>query len=306
MIMNLKMMKKNMTIKPILLMMKGLPGSGKSHYAKRLVSGEEVFAPEENEKRIWKRVNKDDLRAMIHDGKHTKSNEKDIVAARDTLITVCLGAGFSVVVDDTNFAPYHEKRLRELAHNLGADFYQKLMETTLDECIKNDLKRDASVGRDVILKMHEQYIRPTMHVEQDHSLPHAVIFDMDGTLSLMGDRNPYDASTCENDAPNEQVVYMCKMLYSCGKHIVIVSGRSEEYKSQTVSWLEKNGISCSALFMRPKDNWEKDWIIKKRIFMESIRPKWFIESAFDDRMQVSELCWRDLGITTFQVATGNF
>src|SRR5207245_9019847 len=49
-----------------LLLLKGLPASGKSTYAKELVL------------KGWKRVNKDDLRAMIDNGKWSHSNE-DII-----------------------------------------------------------------------------------------------------------------------------------------------------------------------------------------------------------------------------------
>ena len=47
-----------------LLILKGLPASGKSTYAKELVS------------KGWKRVNKDDLRSMIDGGKWSKKNEE--------------------------------------------------------------------------------------------------------------------------------------------------------------------------------------------------------------------------------------
>ncbi len=55
---------------PSLLMLKGLPASGKSTYARKLV------ADSQSHKRKWKRANKDDLRAMIDDSNWSKTNEK--------------------------------------------------------------------------------------------------------------------------------------------------------------------------------------------------------------------------------------
>ena len=42
----------------------------------------------------------------------------------------------------------------------------------------------------------------------DASLPPCVIFDIDGTLALLGDRSPFDASTCEHDEINEAVQFI--------------------------------------------------------------------------------------------------
>jgi len=50
------------------LILKGLPASGKSTYAKELVA-----------KGNWKRINKDDLRAMLDCSKWSKANEKFVL-----------------------------------------------------------------------------------------------------------------------------------------------------------------------------------------------------------------------------------
>jgi predicted kinase len=67
-----------------LLMLKGLPASGKSTYAKKLAQDGYV------------RVNKDDLRAMLHAGKWSKINEKQVLATRDQIVRDSLFAGKSV------------------------------------------------------------------------------------------------------------------------------------------------------------------------------------------------------------------
>jgi adenylate kinase family enzyme len=58
-----------------ILILQGLPGSGKSTHAKILVA-----------KGGWTRVNKDDLRSMLHNAKWSKGNEKLVLSVRDSVI----------------------------------------------------------------------------------------------------------------------------------------------------------------------------------------------------------------------------
>ena len=74
---------------------KGLPGSGKSTWAKEMVS---------KNPNSYKRVNKDDLRAMLDNGKHSEDAEKFILNVRDSIILLALENGKHVIVDDTNLA----------------------------------------------------------------------------------------------------------------------------------------------------------------------------------------------------------
>lgn len=77
------------------LLLRGLPASGKSTYAKELVS----------KNHNWVRVNKDDLRAMMNNGEFSWKLEKQIVKAERELAENALKLGKNVIVDDTNFNP---------------------------------------------------------------------------------------------------------------------------------------------------------------------------------------------------------
>lgn len=280
-----------------LIMLRGLPGSGKSTWAKAQVTG----SPNS-----YKRINKDDLRSMLDCGHWSRDAEKFIVSVRDILITASLADGKHVLVDDTNFAPVHEARLRQLARENGAVFEIKDFDTPLDECIANDLKRLASVGEKVIRKMYDQYLRKAATPPVfDSSLPTAIICDLDGTLAHLNGRNPYDASTCEYDKLSVPVAAILTKFSATAK-VVFVSGRTDEYYNQTEAWLLGYGISYyEALFMRPTGDTRKDAIVKEEIYHREIEGKYNVLFVLDDRNQVVDM-WRSLGLTCLQVAEGNF
>lgn len=281
---------------PKLLMLKGLPGSGKSTYARELV-----------EKSQYTRVNKDDLRAMLHNSSHSKAKEQSVLAIRDAVVTEALGKGRNVVVDDTNFAPVHEERLREIAKDNHAQFESKFIDTPLDVCIERDLKRLNSVGQKVILQMYEQYLKPepAQPPKIDPSLPTAVICDIDGTLAHMVNRGPYDTSKYLDDAKDDTVHLAFDRIAGPDARI-ICSGRSAEFRESTAQWLADHGIPYDLLLMRPAGDVRKDCIVKRELYEQHIQGNYNVRLVLDDRNQVVDM-WRDeLGLTCFQVAPGNF
>lgn len=83
-------------------------------------------------------------------------------------------------------------------------------------------------------------------------------------------------------------------------NVIIFSGRDSICRELTVEWLNENGIKFHNLFMREMGNIEKDSIIKRRLFEENIRGKYFIEYVLDDRLQVCRM-WYSLGLTLLRV-----
>lgn len=282
-----------------LLMLKGLPASGKTTYAKELVA------------QGWKRVNKDDLRAMIDCSKWNKTNEANILEARDLLIIHYLDSGYNVVCDDTNFAPEHADKLSEIADNCDANFEEKFFDTPINECLKRDAKRgDKSVGGDVIFKMYYKYLRkPTLNIgdlstELESGKECAYIFDMDGTLALMKDRSPFDWARVGEDELNVAVGATLVVLAQHAK-IIIVSGRDGVCVKETADWLKKYNIPYDHLYMRPQGDVRPDQIVKKEIYEQFIKDKYITIGVFDDRDSVVSI-WRSLGLTCFQCDYGNF
>lgn len=278
-----------------LIMLRGISASGKTTWAKKYVA--------ENPGSL--QISKDELRAMLHDGKWTPGNEKIVLDMRDALIERALRTGRTVLVADTNLHPKHEARLRQIASEQKAEFEIKDFVVDFEEALERDAKREHPVGYVVLKQQWNDYIRPKLHVQQNDQLPSAVLCDMDGTLALLNGRSPYDASTCENDAPNTRIIGMLHYHLLHGFKIIIMSGRDSKYRPQTEAWLAKHGIIPDLLLMRVQDDKRKDAIIKEELFRAHVLPNYYTQTVFDDRDQVVRM-WRDLGLNVLQVADGNF
>ncbi len=288
---------------PKLLILKGLPASGKSTYAKQLV-----------EKENFKRVNKDDLRAMLDNSKWSKTNEKMVLSVRDHIVVTALTGGHSVVVDDTNLAPGHVPHLTALVKDIpDVTIEEKFFDTPLAECIRRDLARPESVGKKVIRRMYEGV--KELYVAQykeNPNLPYAIVCDIDGTLAHMAGRSPYDYTKVSTDIVDPIVR---DILYKYTQHdimeetppnyVIIVSGREDSCKTETYQWLQDNLIPFDELHMRKADDSRDDRIVKKEIYDTWIKNRYNVRFVLDDRDRVVEM-WRSLGLKVLQVGEGDF
>jgi len=268
-----------------LLVTKGLPASGKSTWAKEYIKNNHA-----------KRINKDLLREMLDDSVWTKGNEKFILSVRDTLILKAIEEGWDVIVDDTNLHPKHYTHIEELVKDKAIVTLVDFTDVPLSTCLERDKKRDKPVGEKDIRDMYKQFLAPkiTPPPYKKGGID-AVICDLDGTLALLNGRNPYDASTCENDILNKHVADLLK-----DKNVIFVSGRTDNYKEQTINFLNKHNLDYIHLFMRKTGDNRKDSIIKEEIYREHIEPFYNITHVFDDRLQVCRM-WYNIGLPLFRV-----
>jgi predicted kinase len=274
------------------ILTKGLPGSGKSTWAKKILKAKP---------NSYKRINKDDLRAMLDDGKFSHDSEKFILEVRDALIQLAVLKGKHVIVDDTNLAPKHEARIRQLIKGTAEFQVMDFTDVPIETCIERDLQRTNSVGEKVIRQMYNQFLAPKKEeVDYVKNAEHVVICDLDNTLFLLNGRNPYDASTCVNDLLNPVVFEIIK-----NRRVILVSGREDKYMVETKMALDKHKINFIDLFMRETGDSRKDAIVKQEIFDSQIRFVYNVDFVLDDRNQVVEM-WRSLGLTCLQVADGDF
>lgn len=279
-----------------LYMTVGLPASGKTTWAKAKMA---------EHPGAYKRVNKDDLRAMIDNGKWSRENEKFVLAVRDLFVSEALKTGKHVIVDDTNLAPKHHDRLRQIARENSAAFeVQDFTAISVDECVERDRKRANYVGEKVIRGMYAQFIAaPVPVIQADPDLPWCVIVDVDGTTAIMNGRGPFDWHSVHTDVPNEPV---CHLVRGIQDKVIYVSGRDEVCRVGTEKWLfDQSVIAGADLYMRPAGDQRDDRIVKEEIYRREIEGKYNVRYVLDDRDKVVRL-WRSLGLTCLQVADGDF
>ncbi len=284
---------------------RGFPGSGKSTLAKKMVKeypGTLV------------RVNRDDIRAEQPGWKRgvfDKEIEKKAVAVRDGRMREALEKKISCINDDTNLSETHARHWAAMAKKYGAklvclDFIDPDSPNfvPIDKCIKQDLMRDASVGKDVILKMY--YNTVIDKVEKidpailEH-LPEAFIFDIDGTLAHYDNlRSPYQENY-EVDRCDTAVAFLLRSLKASGTKVIILSGRegSQVGMQQTLNWLEKHNLQYDEFYMRAAGDRRKDTIVKKELYEQKLKFRYNIVGVFDDRKSVCRM-WEEQGLTVLR------
>ena len=133
-----------------LLITRGLPGSGKTTFARQL------------QPRVV-RVNRDDLRRMLHGRPtYTPRAERQVTLVQTAAVEGLLQAGADVVVDDTNLRSRTVRGWATLAARCGAAFeVHDFTDVPVDECVRRDAARDESVrvGEGAIRWMYDRYLR---------------------------------------------------------------------------------------------------------------------------------------------------
>lgn len=138
------------------------------------------------------------------------------------------------------------------------------------------------------------------------SLPKAIIVDIDGTLAQRGDRSPFEWLRVGEDKVKRPIRDLVNVYAGMGIRIILMSGRDEVCRNQTMNWLSMNCIDWDSLHMRPEKNMEKDTIIKRRLYDQFVKDQYEVIFVLDDRDSVVEMWRKDLGFTCLQVDYGNF
>ncbi len=129
----------------MIIAMQGVPGSGKTTWAKEhtsKINGD------------FLRVSRDDIRRMIHGQAYVPYYEGLVKQLRDNLIHELLMSNWTVIVDETCVKGTEE--LEQMAKNYGTEFKVHKMDTPLQVCIERDSKRPEPVGAEIITRMWEE------------------------------------------------------------------------------------------------------------------------------------------------------
>lgn len=126
----------------------GIPGSGKSTWAKQEAAN--------NPKTII-RVCRDDIRNML--GTYWVPTREDVVTMiENSCVDVGLHKGYSVIVDATNFSSMN--KWKQLAKDLKIELEIKdFTDVPLNTCIERDQQRERPVGKLIIEQMYNKHIK---------------------------------------------------------------------------------------------------------------------------------------------------
>jgi hypothetical protein len=141
------------------------------------------------------------------------------------------------------------------------------------------------------------------------------IFDIDGTLADAEHRKKWVAHKPKNwpawyagiayDTPHNDIIEFNHYAFGKRIPIFICTGREENYRDVTETWLKRYDVKYYKLFMRKSKDYRSDDIIKKEM-LDTIRDMGYNPVlSFDDRDRVVNM-WRENGIRCLQVAPGNF
>jgi len=274
----------------------GVSASGKSTYAKELVS------------QGWVEINRDYWRFKhycngVQDWslyKFSKQKEDFVTLLCESNWDYAVENKLDVIVSNTNLNIKDQNYWKAKAEKAGYSFEIKYFPVTLTEALKRDKKRGAlSVGQDVVFDQWQKWlvISGARKYEPDVFKPKAIILDIDGTVALTNGRSHYDYSVAVlNDSPRLDVLEMVSAYASVtGAEIICVSGRESICRKYTEDWLLCHYVDNTKLFMRKAGDSRCDTIIKEEIFWNDIEPHYNVIAAFDDRKRVVRK-WIDIGI----------
>lgn len=306
----------------VLWILRGLPASGKSTFAKDVVR----LNPN------WVRLERDLIRDQLF-------NSRELIPAREEVVTqvqfsmgeAAVKAGQNIIVSDMNLRAQYVRKWAAFAakHGMAWDV-SKFDSISVDECVWRDSKRSGAehLGEEVIRGIAKRFLKNGKKIEDvdvskelgntldiepydnPDTLPAAIIVDIDGTLAKMSDRSPYDWHRVGEDSPVQAVIDAVDSAYRSGKRLIFMSGRDASCRDITIEWLQHNLKSFNSdefafLFMRAEGDNRKDDLVKYELFNKHVRGKYHIKYVLDDRDQVIKM-WRQLGLNAFQVNYGDF
>jgi predicted kinase len=141
---------------PRLVVLAGLPASGKSTFSDGLVENGFV------------RLSLDEIRKEIYGDASDLGDWKVTRKIIDERFNAALAANKNIVIDNTHFMRSHRKRVIEIAKAAGyVDIHVVVMDVTLEECIKRNANRDRVVKEEVIRDMHKMLYGSQFPIDEE-------------------------------------------------------------------------------------------------------------------------------------------
>lgn len=283
-----------------LIIMRGLPASGKSTRAKEMVA----------QYKNTVRINKDLLRTMLHFDTYSGINERITQEVEKSIARELLRDGKTIIVDDTNLNPKTRESWKQLAKEEKLDeeeeFIVEDMGTPLLTCLIRDASREKRVGSHVIYKMALQFTEQLVGMK-------VIICDLDGTLCDIKHRlhhvqegkkdwQAFFVGIPKDTLRSEVAKQIHKLQEETKAEIILVSARPENYRTITEEWLQKRSVPYMTLIMRRAGDKRPDTEVKEEIYEKYLK-RLDIVKVFDDRPSVIRM-WREKGLDVEDVGDG--
>ena len=140
-------------MKPVIILVRGIQGSGKTTLAKNLVKYDNKLV----------RINRDDIRAMLCT-EWSYAFESIVIKMQLSMVKAALDKGYSVVIDDvSNLNEKTINRLKQTFPNTEIQLKDICLLTDVNECIRRDALRENPIGEKVIRETYNRYIDVIKH-----------------------------------------------------------------------------------------------------------------------------------------------
>lgn len=275
-----------------LVIMRGLPGSGKSTWAKAWVNEDPI-------NRV--RLNWDDMRNMM--GPYwipERENTGILKELREKFLKHMMERNWDIVCDNMNLNPKEIEFYENIVKEFNEDGHPYTIEfkdffIPVEECIRRDAMRANPIGEKTIKSLFHKYMplivgsehrkkiesQPTYRADK----PDCIIVDMDGTLAfnLSGRSFFDDIDMIKYDTPllaTVSILRAMKMTGTC--NIFIVTGRSEKSREATEVWLTENNIPFDKVFMREEGDFSHSNDFKQKVYEDNIKNNYNVLFVLDD------------------------
>ena len=296
-----------------LILTRGIPGSGKSTWAKSWVN-------EDPTHRI--RFNWDDIRNMM--GPYwiiERENTGVLKSLRESFLNKMMNEGWNIVIDNMNLNPKeyeyynniinHHNKINNIKYELEfKDFF-----ISVDECIRRDSLRNNPIGEKTIKELYSKYRHfiQTTNVEKyvnnlikpDPNKPYCVVIDMDSTMCFNTNKRPWYGKGAAEEMINDIENFgVCETVWALMQEypIIVATGRDTSQEEVTRKWLSQHRIDPIKYYFRTKGDYRKGTEVKKEQ-IEKIMKDYNILVIFEDSEPIVQM-YRDMGLTVLQPNKG--
>lgn len=149
-----------------LVILAGLPGSGKSTWAKRLLKTHRIVSSDEIRTRMFSSL--DESEGGAHESEKKAANNALVFTVFHQEIRDHLRSGADTVADATNLNDIARHNLREIAEDVGAETHVILFTNVAQALLRNKLREgDRQVPESAMDTMLQKYMDTLMNIDTE-------------------------------------------------------------------------------------------------------------------------------------------